>query len=136
VLFREHIYYFSNIFGISGQNSFGDFLYTHASELCRQRYMSVSGENDCPMEIDTLIRFYNRGCVYMAKQFVFGNIRMEPEELADLLYESMPEKLRLYIGREGAAVPLRKNAAVFASNVCFAVDTAVSEQGYGLRREV
>lgn len=94
-IMRKHKKFYRQIIWSEGVNSFQKSFYRQNVELSKERIRRV-----CASEINESIAFllhlYWSGASQMLVNWIIDDMKMEPAELADLLYEGLPLMLSQY----------------------------------------
>lgn len=85
--------YYKKAFMTSGQNAHSSFLFEYSNWFVKSRYMSVKKITEVSKE-EYVIAHYCYGCVAIIEDWLNDSMRLSTEQMADLFYEMMPEKMR------------------------------------------
>ena len=96
-MFREierELDYYRKAFKTSGQNAHSRFLFEYSYGVISKCYMSFHGLDKLTAEEHYLISHYCHGCVATIEDWLQDSARMTAEQMAELFYRAMPERLR------------------------------------------
>ncbi len=89
---REEKVFFACAFGSNDYNSLIKYDYEYIYNFYRSILQKKLGRN-LDEDVEFLLRMYCQGSVQMTVEWVLSGLRTEPEKLADLLIDALPEKL-------------------------------------------
>jgi len=95
--FKENQRYFTEIFKVHGQNSFTEFLYTYSLRCCENKIAKTIGTDKIPYNILFSLKIYSAGLVFMTTELLNSGLKNSPEEISQLIYDSMPELIKNYL---------------------------------------
>lgn len=85
---------FENMFKVGGQDSFSKALYANNLHLLREAYMRIREIKELSRHETRLMELYISGMVFLEKQWVRRNLDQSPEEMALIIMDAMPEKIK------------------------------------------
>lgn len=94
---KENQNYFSQIIKVHGQNSFTEFLYSHAQNVTVDRISKAIGKDKLPYELFFSVRFYCGALAFIVTEWLKSGLKESPEELAQLVYDSIPQSIKIYL---------------------------------------
>ncbi len=86
--------YYRRAFKTSGQNAHSRFLLEYSFNIVRQCYMKAYGLDELSREENYMLSHYCHGCVATIEDWLRDSDRLAAEQMAELFYNAMPEKLR------------------------------------------
>ncbi len=90
---REEALFFSVGFRNDDQNSLRDHDFQMILDFYRRLIQDKTG-TPVPADIDPVLEMYCQASVYMTVKWVLGNMPQSSMELADIMIDAMPAKLR------------------------------------------
>ncbi len=86
--------YYRKAFKTSGQNAHSGFLFEYSYGVVRECYQTFYGVERLTSQEHYMIAHYCHGCVHTIEEWLLEPDRISGEELAEIFYRAMPEKLR------------------------------------------
>lgn len=106
--------YYRKAFKTSGQNAHSRFLFEYSYGIVSECYKSFYGRDHLTIEEHYMISHYCHGCVKTIEDWLAEPDKMSGEQMADLFYQAMPEKIRgtwiitkqdkIYLGKDSKTI--------------------------------
>lgn len=96
-MFREierEMDYYRKAFKTSGQNAHSRFLFEYSYSVVSRSYMTFHKMEQLTPEEHYMISHYCHGCVATIEDWLQDPSRMTGEQMAELFFRAMPERLR------------------------------------------
>ena len=94
---REQKVYFSSIKAETGQNSFWEFAYDYSKEICKYVKLRNTGRDELTEKEKYEIEYIASGNIAVFKKALVQDSMLQPEMIADLVYELVPEEYKSII---------------------------------------
>lgn len=96
---KENESYFSQIVKYHGQNSFMQFVSKYVYNITVNRIQEQTENGELSPEMIFAIKFHCGGIIYTINEWLETGLKEAPEKIGQMIFESMPEKLKPYLGQ-------------------------------------
>ena len=93
----EHRQFLINIDSVEGQDPFWEYLRQRAFEILKHNCLRNAGTEALSEEENLLILHIVEGGINVSREYVWGNLSMDVEALADMLYGLYPDKYKRHL---------------------------------------
>lgn len=96
-IFIEKKQFYVSTYITTGQNSLGDTIFEHYYDYYTKKIAEIYGENAVDEKLKAAIRFHCYGSIGYVRQWMKDGMKLSSEELAEIIFDNIPEKVKKYI---------------------------------------
>ncbi len=100
---REEEYFYRSALGEDSQNALGRFILRYNVEMYERELKKLLGVQELSREDSFAVSYHCFASLGMIRRWVFYQIQLEPSEMARLLIQTMPPRLRVFYQTPGTA---------------------------------
>ncbi|MBR5872191.1 MAG: TetR/AcrR family transcriptional regulator C-terminal domain-containing protein [Oscillospiraceae bacterium] len=95
--FIEKKQFYVSAYITSGQNSLGDIILEHYFSFYTEQIAEKFGKKTVDEKLENAIRFHCYGAIYCVREWMKGGMRRSSEEIAEIMVDNIPERLKKYL---------------------------------------